>query len=269
MYQNEFERHLKYLKKRYSVIHPRELGELIEKKKKVPKGTILITIDDGFQNTLDYALPVAESLDVPFLSFIATKHLNEGEWLWCSKYNAYRLNGQNSKALKQFETEYPSLSIEKIEQLVDEMNGSLQSIKDPLQKLMFDGMSATQLAEASRSSVLVVGGHTVNHPRLTNESNEVVSWELEENKKTLERITNQPIQFFAYPEGVVNEQVACQVRKAGYLAAFSIDPPPPMWPRELEEFHIPRKGIFRSGQLYLRLKCMNISNPMKWSFSHA
>ena len=94
IFQDDFERHLRLLKRFYHLLHPDELADALEKGGSVPQRSALITLDDGYQNILDYALPVAEVLRVPLLVFVSSGHLNGGEWLWFSRYFAMQLSQQ-------------------------------------------------------------------------------------------------------------------------------------------------------------------------------
>ncbi|MCL6474553.1 MAG: polysaccharide deacetylase family protein [Firmicutes bacterium] len=66
-----------------------------------------------------------------------------------------------------------------------------------------------------------IGAHTVNHPILTHEFDEVVRREISESKQVLETLTGMPVRHFAYPNGDHNEQVVRWVAEAGYATAVT------------------------------------------------
>ena len=66
-----------------------------------------------------------------------------------------------------------------------------------------------------------IGAHTVNHPILTHESDEVVRREVTESKQVPETLTGMPVRHFAYPNGDHNEQVVRCVEEAGYATAVT------------------------------------------------
>ena len=62
VYREDFERHLAIMKKRFTLLHPEECADLIERGLPPPPRAALLTLDDGHQNLLDHALPVARVL---------------------------------------------------------------------------------------------------------------------------------------------------------------------------------------------------------------
>ena len=66
-----------------------------------------------------------------------------------------------------------------------------------------------------------IGAHTVNHPILTHELEEVARREVTESKRVLEALTGVPVRHFAYPNGDHNEQVVRWVAEAGYATAVT------------------------------------------------
>ncbi len=64
-----------------------------------------------------------------------------------------------------------------------------------------------------------IGAHTKTHPRLTRISPDKAFNEIAASKKDLENLLGININFFAYPYGDFNEEVAALVKKAGFLGA--------------------------------------------------
>ena len=65
-----------------------------------------------------------------------------------------------------------------------------------------------------------IGAHSVSHPFLTRLSDEQLWHEIYDNKVYLESVTEQSIDFFAYPFGDWNNRVAAAVEDAGYRGAL-------------------------------------------------
>ncbi|KLU58716.1 poly-beta-1,6-N-acetyl-D-glucosamine N-deacetylase precursor [Peptococcaceae bacterium CEB3] len=68
-----------------------------------------------------------------------------------------------------------------------------------------------------------IGGHTVHHLDLTKLAPAEQAKELEDSKKFLEKITGQPVLYFAYPYGGYDREVIGQLQKAGYQLAFTTE----------------------------------------------
>lgn len=65
-----------------------------------------------------------------------------------------------------------------------------------------------------------IGSHARTHRDLTRLSQRVLNPELEESKKTLEKESGHPIDYFAYPYGKRNNRTDTAVRQAGYRKAY-------------------------------------------------
>ena len=76
--QDEFDRQLRKVKSRFGVLHLETFADLVEGGEIPNRGSVLITVADGFQNLLDYAVPVAGKMKVPLLAFASTSHLDGG-----------------------------------------------------------------------------------------------------------------------------------------------------------------------------------------------
>jgi peptidoglycan/xylan/chitin deacetylase (PgdA/CDA1 family) len=90
--------------------------------------------------------------------------------------------------------------------------------EDSLPKDWF--MREEELPTAAQNG-FTIGAHTVNHPILTHELDEVVRREVTESKQVLETLTGVPVRHFAYPNGDHNEQVVRCVQEAGYATAVT------------------------------------------------
>jgi peptidoglycan/xylan/chitin deacetylase (PgdA/CDA1 family) len=77
-----------------------------------------------------------------------------------------------------------------------------------------------QLREMAEQGV-EIGSHTVSHPSLTALDDEQRRREVADSKSALEERLGQPVRFFAYPYGRLDEATRNAVRAAGYEAACS------------------------------------------------
>lgn len=77
-----------------------------------------------------------------------------------------------------------------------------------------------QIDEMKGSSVFTFASHAVTHPALTYLTQDRITHEIVESKKTLQSHVGYPINWFAYPYGNVNPSVLKIVQQAGYVGAF-------------------------------------------------
>ncbi|MBI4707421.1 MAG: polysaccharide deacetylase family protein [Candidatus Omnitrophica bacterium] len=66
-----FERQMRFLKEyRYNVVTLEALADLIKNKKKIPRNTVAITLDDGYKNNYTDAFPILKKYNLPANIFI-------------------------------------------------------------------------------------------------------------------------------------------------------------------------------------------------------
>ena len=82
-------------------------------------------------------------------------------------------------------------------------------------------MSVEQLKELLAAG-MSIGGHSRTHPTLTRLPLELARAEIVGCKEDLQQALGVPVQFFAYPGGAFNRDVARLTQEVGYTAACSV-----------------------------------------------
>ncbi len=83
-------------------------------------------------------------------------------------------------------------------------------------------MKKDMIREAYQTGLVTIADHTRNHPFLAHMSLVTRAPEITESKKDLEAIIDHPVYDFAYPYGSWNQDVADEVKAAGYTLGFGI-----------------------------------------------
>ncbi len=211
--RSEFRSVLQWLSRRFHFLTPNEFLT-------TERAGVLLTFDDGFANNAKNVLPLLEEYQAPAVFFVTTQHVMEPRnWLPATKIMAAKEWGDENEV-------------------------------DDVSKDWYDGMTIEQLQQASSSSFVTIGAHTVTHPFLTRCSDEEVHFELSESRTWLEKQTVRTVDLFAYPTGDYDERVMALTKDVGYRAAFAAD-----GTKELNSpYAIPRIGIYSSKRWYLMLK---------------
>lgn len=81
-------------------------------------------------------------------------------------------------------------------------------------------LTRAQILEMSKHGI-EFGSHSVNHKWLNQLSLPEVKFEVEESQRQIADLVGKPCQTFAYPAGLMTEEVERIVAQAGYLSAFS------------------------------------------------
>lgn len=82
-------------------------------------------------------------------------------------------------------------------------------------------MTAQQIKALSGNGH-AIGCHTYDHPFVTTLKGDQWQKQVDQPKQTLERITGQPVEYFAYPNGVWNDLAIGELKAHGMKAAFQL-----------------------------------------------
>lgn len=82
---------------------------------------------------------------------------------------------------------------------------------------IMDGETLRQLRQLG----ILVGGHTMTHPRLSRIGRAEMKQEIVQSKEVLEDLLGESLDFFCYPYGDFDTEITRTVREAGYRCALS------------------------------------------------
>ena len=85
----------------------------------------------------------------------------------------------------------------------------------------FKMLSTEQILALSKDNLCTIGGHTVNHPHLTDLSYQLQEHEICECNKWLKNITGKPILFVAFPYGDYNNYTIDIIKKNNIKCSFA------------------------------------------------
>lgn len=223
-----FERMICYCQKRgYRFISLDDLYCVLMSKESVTEKLAFISLDDGWRGNLNL-LPIIEKYNVPICVFVATGPLESGNFWWEYVREEYGVK-------KMFD-------FKKLSYVV--FCEELQKIKLKYE-LDRSALTVKELVYISEHPLVTIQSHTVNHPILTNVPEDVLEKELLESQKTLEKLTNQKVYAFSYPNGSLSKREvdAC---KRHYKLAFSVEQN--HISRECDLFLLPRYAL--TGQYH-------------------
>ena len=123
-------------------------------------------------------------------------------------------------------------------------------------------MEPKQMIEMSKHGI-EFGSHGLSHRSLPLLNNDDLELELRNSKKIIEDVLGQPVPYFAYPYGEVDERVKNATISSGYACAFASNSGPLSFHADL--FEIRRVLIAnRSNSLYLYWKISGLHKSFKW-----
>jgi peptidoglycan/xylan/chitin deacetylase (PgdA/CDA1 family) len=240
----DFEDHLLYYKKHFSVVSLSEINKMRQEKKTTEKPIIALTFDDGFCNNLDVILPLLEKHSMPATFFITTAPLaTKEDILNCelleigcaySGKNIVSLGSKQFKRLKRFEwvsedgqniyDYFQDQSPEAKDDLIKEWKEryELDRLLKKIDKECYGLMNTDELKVLSSSPLVEIGSHAHHHHYLTSLNDESLRFELSNSKRMLEQITGKKINSIAFPNGRYDERVLKFCREEGYNKLVSV-----------------------------------------------
>lgn len=234
-----FEQQLVWLKKYFNLV-PLEEGLTLQKQRKLPNRAVSISVDDGYVDSFNIILPLLKKHNLSATFFISTSGLEHGI-LWDELISEVVLALPNEQSELEYQGEKYlintlSLRFKCIDKIIQKVKYStLEQRKILLSNLLSNTgnlnienqfLTKIQIIELYKSG-MGIGAHTVNHPILSCETNEVSLIEMLDSKKALEKIIKSPVNLFAYPNGKLDKDFTLEhqriAEKCGYEAAFSSD----------------------------------------------
>jgi peptidoglycan/xylan/chitin deacetylase (PgdA/CDA1 family) len=234
-----FAEHLEVLRQRYL---PVSLADLVERQRerRLPRGGVVLTFDDGYLDNLDCAKPLLERFECPATFFVATGSLEGTREYWWDELE--RLVVQpgglpRELALRIDETVHRwNLHETTRDSLLQSVYWLLRPLQDHTQQNVLQQLRAFRgvepacrpthrtitredVAGLAGDPLVEVGSHTVTHPLLASLPDSLQRQEIEGSKRLLEELLGKPTCSFAYPHGGADDFNATSVslvREAGY-----------------------------------------------------
>lgn len=232
----QFDWQMRLIKTHY---HPLSLSAAITRLQqgRLPRNAVCITFDDGYLNNLEVAQPILAKYDIPATVYVATAFAN-GENMWndrilhlFAKPQVTQLkldsDGQTlalgpmagraklaNALLNQLKYMPLAARLQRVEQLY-RLNPAISE----QHHLM---MTPEQVLALSRTGV-EIGAHTHSHPILKILTPEQQRQEISQSRQLLQQWTGKPVQHFAYPNGVIEQDLSAEtvavVKDVGFDSA--------------------------------------------------
>jgi len=240
-----FEKHLLFYKTHFHVV---SLEDYLAGASQQDKLTIAITFDDGYLNNLEEVLPLLEKHAIPATFFITTIEKAGYKYLWPDLIDLYRYTGPKNATFlgmdfQKRKHEYVSTKgtlkqllksgkwLDKKE-VCDQILADNAFINDKRMFPYFKLMNEEQIKLLSNSPYASIGSHALYHNCLTKVTLEEAQFEIKESKKHLEKLIDNPIDFFAYPDGDYNESLIEITKNSGYKHQLLLDYNDPKHPKD-------------------------------------
>jgi len=233
----EFERHLDYLVGNYKPIALHDLVDALERGETPPRA-VVVTLDDGFADSVRQALPILYRRRVPATVFPVTSVIGNTDLIWSHKLAWLLANGHDAAIREALRAEgYPAIN--EGESLVHFTRQSFRSdLPNILESLIRRaGTTGRQLAAQLRPylepedfrgidpAFMEFGNHTHTHPVLSALTPDQQRLEMTLAQDAISSLTGYQPTALAYPFGLKRHYNADSLRIAketGHRAALDL-----------------------------------------------
>ncbi|HEV9035028.1 MAG TPA: polysaccharide deacetylase family protein [Puia sp.] len=222
------------LKRDYALLNIGEFTDLVSRRRRLPKRSVILTFDDGYADNLLEAVPILANLDRQALFYITTSNIGTSYELWWDQLeriflmNAVlppvleirdhdrQLRLQTASAEERLASYYQCHWFLKYTR-PDQRNEIIDNLlaKAALGK---EGrathrlMTWDELKDMGHSTAAVVGAHTHHHPVLSLLSYPEQAEEIKTSTDILEKVLHRKIEHFSYPYGMRKDMNADSIR---------------------------------------------------------
>jgi len=230
-----FDKHISYLKKHYTLLDLDKAARALQNGEELPPYPLVITFDDGYKNTLEFAAPILQKHNAPATIFVVTNYIDKKIPLWVDRLEYVIGHGKDyanktyaekiavdDKIRNELKTMTTHKREERLQQLEQENKISLTSSEETL----YAPISWKEMVVASEDGINF-GAHTENHPILTKLPIEEARTEIGASLRALERHVKKSSKVFAYPNGQpsdYNEDIKRSVKELGFIGALTTVP---------------------------------------------
>ena len=256
---SDFSKQIEYLEKYYKVISIQEFEQRYCEDS-WEGNEILLTFDDGYKNVLHTALPILEKKCFPFVLFLTTNNVSEGE-LFATTINRLVILGSSIKKLDLASCQIKSTltkdnrqavanaiskilksrPISEVETIIQELSSSISADEMENLRVKYSSVIPMNWGEAkqmSASPLCTVGSHGLDHICChENQSLQEVSSQINQSRRIIEDKIGVDCVYFSYPNGSYTTQSNKIVAEAGYHLGFSTKRLPV---NSLTQWNIPR-----------------------------
>lgn len=239
-----FEKQVRFLKKKYNIISLQQALDFLKDGKIIPRNSLVITFDDGYEDNYLYAYPILNKYKIPATIFLTVQAIEQKRMIWLDviletfkktarpnvdlrKFNLkyYELDShqKKKKAIKDVIAYAKQLSLESRNNFINEMV-LLLNVKEEERDGGYSLLSWEEVICMSKDGI-GFGSHGMTHTILTNLSLEAAEYEIKQSKLVIKERIGIDIDLFAYPNGGrqdFNSDVGILLKKNGYVASCSL-----------------------------------------------
>jgi peptidoglycan/xylan/chitin deacetylase (PgdA/CDA1 family) len=199
---------------------------------------LLITFDDGWADTAEYAQPILDKFGFSALIFVAGEALNQVAAFWEERLYSYLTTNTDAAAhlgsafaLRGIHLDLPVLrrmDERAAKQIIRQLGNYERSVVETVTNMMtVSDQSSPAMLSTEKLANLLAGSHTIGAHGLTHRRLSEIPDLEDELRRAKEKISGhlngQEIEAMSFPHGVYSDNIVAQCRSVGYKYLFSSD----------------------------------------------
>lgn len=252
-----FEAHCRYLSKNHNLISVGDLTDKLRNGGRIPRGTIVVTFDDGWLDTFQNAGPILKQSQIPATVFLPTSFIGTNQMFWTDEL-ARSLTYLRNKRIEEKRSDRSSpfvtlndevfvavqraLAAEPPKNFSVAVDTVIETLKrrDADQRTRISQMIADLAAEkgllppersfmnweevrALAEQKIAFGSHSHRHLPLAELSHDEIANDLRESKEAFSSNGILPVPVFCYPGGYYNTRSQEALSSAGIFYAVTVE----------------------------------------------
>jgi peptidoglycan/xylan/chitin deacetylase (PgdA/CDA1 family) len=238
-----FEDQLRYLRRNFNVVSLREVVAHVLEGRCLPRNSVAITVDDGYEDFVELAYPLLQKYGVPATVYVVAAFVEGIDWLWMDKLRYIARIAKSGHYLLNYDEVAFSLRLGSDserdavwEYLADRALVMKASDRERLIQFVADELSVrvpkspppefrsvtwADLQSLDSDSV-EIGCHSMTHPILSHCSRDEQKSEVVDAKAFLEARLGRVVDSYCYPNGHakdIDEHCIQLVADAGFTNA--------------------------------------------------
>jgi peptidoglycan/xylan/chitin deacetylase (PgdA/CDA1 family) len=199
---------LRLLKKLYHPVSILDIKTFYHDRKPL-RNTCHITFDDGDKSFYTTVFPLLKKFNFPASIYISPKITLDGGNFWFQEIRGYDQERIRDIIGVYLDKNYDEIRSVPVDALMRNftINKMWMIIRDYQKKTNTPpkadmNMSLANIHELHKSGLVAIGAHTMNHPILKNETDEIAYSEINNSINQLSSLLQSQVHYFAYPNGI-------------------------------------------------------------------
>lgn len=216
-----FEAQIRYLSRHYRIVPLRELVASV-RNGGVKGGTVAITVDDGYEDFVQFAYPVLQKYRVPATIYLVSGFVARQLWLWFDAIHYLVCSaapGQYRLDLGIVRTDATLGDAASRNQLWDRLADACLPLEPQVRSRVLNDLAAQlrvplptaptseyaamswEQARSLDPKIVELGAHTLSHPILSRCTREEQQHEIQSGRRMIEGEVQREVTNFCYPNG--------------------------------------------------------------------